>query len=238
MLESEDRSKLIEETVQIGLMNRAASHKRAIRAEMQRREDLQNEKLREEADAKRAKERRRERRMCLKEQKRIQELSELLMITVVPATEQKEYTVAVPVYDVRDEFNAASPAGIYTFGGFIGELMMTLSSLNEHMGKLEGSVFEMKSEGIMKFLEEALVEGYPQGICFLRVAKDPLTEAEIAEETLEKQASLAASRLLKIGATLGYGMKFLLSAASKAGLNMQIVEDVLKAICQIHYYKN
>lgn len=71
MLESEDRNKLIEETMQIGLMNRAAAHKRAIRAEMQRREDLQNEKLRQEAEAKRAKERRRERRMCLKEQKRI-----------------------------------------------------------------------------------------------------------------------------------------------------------------------
>ena len=40
MLESEDRNKLIEETMQIGLMNRAAAHKRAIRAEMQRREDL------------------------------------------------------------------------------------------------------------------------------------------------------------------------------------------------------
>ncbi len=40
MLESEDRAKLIEDTLQIGLTNRAAAHKRAIRAEMQRREDL------------------------------------------------------------------------------------------------------------------------------------------------------------------------------------------------------
>ncbi len=73
--------------------------------------------------------------MCLKEQKRIQELSEVLMLTVVPASEQKEYTMAVPIYDVRTEFDAAAPAGIYTFGGFIGELMITLSALNEQMGK-------------------------------------------------------------------------------------------------------
>ena len=57
------------------------------------------------------------------------------MITVVPATEQREYAVSVPIYDIRDEFDAAAPAGIYTFGGFIGELMVTLSSLNEHMTK-------------------------------------------------------------------------------------------------------
>ena len=90
----------------------------------------------------------------------------------------------------------------------------------------------------MKFLEEILVEGYPQGVCFLKVAKDPLTEAEIAEETIEKQSAMGAQRLLQGGATTGYGMKFLLAAANKVGLNMQVVEDVLQAICQIHYYKN
>jgi len=66
---------------------RALNHKKAIQAEMQRREDLKNEKRREEEDAARAKDRRRERRMCLKEQKRIQGLSEVLMLTIVPGAE-------------------------------------------------------------------------------------------------------------------------------------------------------
>ena len=71
MIEDVDRSNLIEETMSMGLTNRAIKHKMAIQAEMQRREDLKNEKKRQEEEAARAKERRRERRMCLKEQKRI-----------------------------------------------------------------------------------------------------------------------------------------------------------------------
>ncbi len=67
MIESGDRNKFIEEVVDVGLVGRALSHKKAIQAEMQRREDNKNEKLRQEQEAARAKERRRERRMCLKE---------------------------------------------------------------------------------------------------------------------------------------------------------------------------
>ena len=71
MIEGKDRGNVVEETLSQGLSTRAISHKKAIMAEMQRREDLKNEKRREEEEAARAKERRRERRMCLKEQKRI-----------------------------------------------------------------------------------------------------------------------------------------------------------------------
>lgn len=74
LIEDNDRSELIEETLSTGLTNRAMNHKKAIQNEMQRREDNKNEKRRLEEEAARAKERRRERRMCLKEQKRIGEL--------------------------------------------------------------------------------------------------------------------------------------------------------------------
>lgn len=74
LIEDQDRTMCIEDTLQVGMVSRALKHKQAIMAEMQRREDLKNEKRRQEEEAARAKERRRERRMCLKEQKRIQEL--------------------------------------------------------------------------------------------------------------------------------------------------------------------
>ena len=177
---------------------------------MQRREDLKNEKRRQEEDAARAKERRRERRMCLKEQKRIQELNEVLMITVVPSSEQREYTVAMPVYDVRS-YEADQPAGIYTFGGFVGELMITLSTLHENLtAKGENPGFEMKGDLIMKFLEELLIEGYPAGICFIKLSADPLTEAERADEPVLKQAEIAAKRLAGGQKLNQYGLKFLM----------------------------
>ncbi len=67
MIQDKDRNQVIEDTLQRGLVNRALAHKKAIHAEMQRREDLKNEKRRAEEEAARAKERRRERRKCLKE---------------------------------------------------------------------------------------------------------------------------------------------------------------------------
>ena len=84
---------MIQETLQSSMADRATRHKAAIKAEMQRREDLKNEKSLAEEAAARAKERRRERRMCLKEQKRILELQDVLQLTVVPACELKEYSV-------------------------------------------------------------------------------------------------------------------------------------------------
>ncbi len=55
---------------------------------------------------------------------------EILMLTAVPGAEQKDYTVSMPIFDVRDYKSDTGP-GIYTLGGFIGELMHTLSIFYE-----------------------------------------------------------------------------------------------------------
>ena len=151
------------------MVNRSIAHKKAIQAEMQRREEVKNEKRRAEEEAARAKERRRERRKCLKEQKRIQELSEVLMLTVVPGCEQKEYTVSLPIHDVRD-YNPENPVGIYTFGGFAGELMLSLQSMVDCLRRTEDNIgFELKADQVMKFMEELMNEGYPLGVCHLKI---------------------------------------------------------------------
>lgn len=93
VIEEQEQQQVIQETLQSSMADRATRHKAAIKAEMQRREDLKNEKRLAEEAAARAKERRRERRMCLKEQKRILELQDVLQLTVVPACELKEYSV-------------------------------------------------------------------------------------------------------------------------------------------------
>ena len=104
-------------------------------------------------------------------------------MTVVPACEQKEYVVSMPVHDIRGYdvrgYDPEAPSGIFTFGGFIGELIIALSALNDSiMAKGENVAFEMRSDTIMKFLEDLLLEGYPQGICFLHLTHDPLSEKE------------------------------------------------------------
>ena len=99
------------------------------------------------------------------------------MINVVPSCNQQEYTVGTPVYDVRDYGDMAP--GIYTLGGFIAELMITLHSLQDYMiSKGDAPTFEVNADIVMKFMEDLLVDGYPAGICTLKVNNDPLSEEE------------------------------------------------------------
>ena len=108
--------------------------------------------------------------MCLKEQKRIQELSETLMITVVPSSEQKEYAVNLPVYDVRDYTENAAAAGIFTIGGFIGELMISLDALKDYCNTKGDTKIELDQDIMLKFFEQLLPDGYPQEICTIRMS--------------------------------------------------------------------
>ena len=174
----------------------------------------------------------------MKEQKRIGELQDILMLTAIPGADQKEYTVAMPIYDVRDYKADGGPAGIYTFGGFIGELVHTLSIFNEFVTqRMDQPAFEMKPEAILKFIQELLLEGYPTEICYLKLTKDVLKADEL-EDPLEDQSERAAMRLANGDNIAQYGMQFLLGCdQGKVGLNEEIVKDVFKAIALIHYHK-
>lgn len=125
----------------------------------------------------------------------------------------------MPVYDVRD-YKADAASGIYTFGGFIGELMSTLSVFNEFVTtRMEQPAFEMRPEQILKFMEELLVDGYPQEICFLKLHKD-VVMADEHEDPVEDKADRAAERLFAGDKIAQYGMRFLLGCdQSKVGLN-------------------
>ena len=154
------------------------------------------------------------------------------MITVVPSCEQREYTVALPVLDIRD-YNPENPVGIYAIGGFVAELMISLNSLHK-ITQANDELFSIRTEHVKKFFEELFNEGYPQGICHIRVTKEPLDEREIAEETAQKQAEIAAEKLRDVCAQ--YGLKFFLKNLFKFGITDQVEEAVLQAICQIHYH--
>ena len=99
----------------------------------------------------------------------------------MPAAPNKEYSVDMPIYDVRDYVDETQPPGICTFGGFIGELLITLSSIEQCILKSnENYGFKFDAEQIGNFLTEILVEngGYPTDILTLKLPRDPLTEDE------------------------------------------------------------
>ena len=47
----------------------------------------------------------------------------------------------------------------------------------------------------MQFMKELLEDGYPQGVCTLKLTADPLTEPERSEEPASRQSAIAAKRL-------------------------------------------
>ena len=93
------------------------------------------------------------------------------MEKIIPTTTNHEYTISMPIYDVRD-YAEGKPNGVCTFGGFIGEMLLTLSSIEQSILKKDESYgFKFDSEKIQAFLNEMFVEtgGYPVGICGVKI---------------------------------------------------------------------
>ena len=115
----------------------------------------------------------------------------------------------MPVYDVRD-YNFSAPAGIHTFGGFIGELVISLCSMQETMiSRMDMPGFEINRAQVLGFLEELLLEGYPADICTVRLNEHPLS-AEEQNGDKEEQA-LRIGQRLALGKSLAqFGLQFFL----------------------------
>ena len=86
--------------------------------------------------------------------------------------------------------------------------------------------FPIEADGIVKFLEEMLADGYPTELCFLRLTAEPVTEEERAEE-LTMLAEIAAKNLMQGKNVQSFGFKFLMEIAEDVGLNQDIVYEVL-----------
>ena len=232
-VESQERTQVVDDAIISGLESRASKHKAAIKAEFQRREDLKNERIRKEEEAKKAKERRQERRKCLKEQRRIFEIQENLFTNIIPVAEQREYSIAMPIYDIRDYTIEAVP-GIYTYGGFVGELIISLFCLQSHvLSKPENAGFTMDGAQMDGFIKELFADAFPQGIAYLRVPADP---SQVEEETdISDKVNLASKQLTTGEAHSNYGMKFLISQAKSLGMKRDFIEEIFRALAQIHY---
>lgn len=217
------------------ITERSKAHKAAIKREMQRREDVENERIRLEEEAKKAKERRQERRKCLKEQKRIYEIQNMVLNEFIVNSEQREFAVTTtPIYDVR-EYNLENPSGLYTYGGFVGELIFTLFNIQQNLiSKPENVGFMFEADQIETLIKELMNDGFTPGTCYVKVMEEP--EGLIEGATmLKEKASTLARKLVDPAAHAQFGMKFLLNQSENISMNSEVVEEVFKAICKMHF---
>lgn len=107
------------------------SHKAAIIKEQNRRAEKKKLELQlklQEEDERRL---RKEKRAALREEHRLNNLQESLITQMIQNAELQEYTPRMKIYDIRDP--AASSEGIILIGGFVGELILTLTCLLDYI---------------------------------------------------------------------------------------------------------
>lgn len=109
----------------------AKGHKQAIQKELKKREEKRKAELQAKLEAEEEKRLRKEKRAALRERKRLTDLKEQLLKDVIQTAEMKEYNTAMKIYDVRD--NLATSDGIIVIGGFVGELIITLTCLLDYI---------------------------------------------------------------------------------------------------------
>ena len=113
------------------MVTHAKSHKAAIITELNKRQErmkAEMQKKLEEEDERRI---RKEKRAALRERKRLTDLQELIMREVIQQGDLQEYTPKMRVYDVRDPVSSSD--GVILIGGFVGELVITLTCLLDYI---------------------------------------------------------------------------------------------------------
>lgn len=93
------------------------------------------------------------------------------MRDLVNPAQQVEYTPSLPIYDIR-EYVPSNHSGVYVVGGFLGELILALSSLYDVV-QLNPSLatWKLGTEDLQQLLSEILEE-YPEGIINLYFKDD------------------------------------------------------------------
>ena len=115
----------------ITMVDFAKNHKAAIITELNKRQErmkAEMQKKLEEEDERRI---RKEKRAALRERKRLTDLQEQIMRDVIIPADLQEYTPRMRIYDVRDPVSSSD--GIILIGGFVGELLITLTCLLDYI---------------------------------------------------------------------------------------------------------
>ena len=123
--------------------------------------------------------------------------------------EQRDFTIQIPIFDIRD-YNSEAPAGIYTYGGFLGELIVSLFCLQTNvLSKPENVGFKIEADMIESFLRDFFVDGFNPGTAYLRVTAEA---CDVDENDSIEQKSESVGKHLSAGEShASYGMKFLIS---------------------------
>jgi hypothetical protein len=106
-------------------------HKQSIVKQLNKRQEKKKEEMRKKRQEEDERRQRKQRRAALREQKRLNDLKDVIKKSVVQTATLEEYSTKLRIYDVRDP--ASSDDGVIIIGGFIGELIITFTCLLDYI---------------------------------------------------------------------------------------------------------
>ena len=99
--------------------------------EYKRREENKKEQIRRQKDVEEQKRKRKEERAAARERYRISQLLDRIQGQIMAAGSLEDYNPQIKIYDVRDPDGKKD--GIFLIGGFIGELIITFTCINDYI---------------------------------------------------------------------------------------------------------
>lgn len=141
---------------------------------MRRREQVNQEKIRERLQIEKETRERRQNRANLREQIRISNLQEVIVNSVIKPSPMGDWNPKVPILDVRSARKVSEPC-LYTFGGLLGEIIMTLTSVNDYILALPNHFNGLTFLDVEHFITVLMSpeSGFPREAIKLDLINDP-----------------------------------------------------------------
>ena len=109
----------------------------------------------------------------MREQLRIQNLQELIVNNIVKVAPLHEWSPKIPISDLRTYKSSSDPC-VFVLGGMIGELLMTLSSINDYMIAVPNQNNSLSHEVLDHYLTVLMSESvFPRESIMLELTHDP-----------------------------------------------------------------
>ena len=182
----------IDQMVHDCMTNSSKSHKAAIIREQNRRHEKAKAKEQARLEADEQKRIRKQKRAALREQQRLENLQDVILNQIVKQADMQDYRLSLNVYDVRN--TVASSDGVIIIGGFVGELIMSLTAMLDFiLANPQNQNFVYTEDLMEQFLIDLLGNEsceYPNGVCTINLHKSLEEIGEGSELNLSEIAEI------------------------------------------------
>jgi hypothetical protein len=166
---------------------------------------------------------RRQNRANMKEQIRLENLEDIIVNQVIKPAPTGEWNPKISVQDLRD-INRTDNTCFYTFGGLLGEIILTLSTVNDYILAQPQQFSGLNFFDIEHYLTVLMNNDFPLNAVKLDLVSNPraMTADDLCAFAMEPK-NIAS-----------FGLRFLLEMRNRINLGgVRAANDVVKAVANI-----